>query len=252
LTYPPATHTPPDSLPGGLAFFHGWCIDEDGAVYDPQWRNYGAAYFGIEFTREYLTNRFNFFLKREQETGQPMIRFFAQMTLTNRWLICTEPLLWSWLPPIVRTMPPTIRLADRVKSSRLQVIGLCSSPPTNARTASVCIRSGVNTSAFVPINGNDTGKPALSRPRTRSDRPDCVRPWRRRKHLLVGPYFEHPDVTGQPQLRLVLVGDPHVVGLPGDPSQKHDGRRLRQLDACRGCTVPPGLVQFEPVHGIWV
>ena len=52
-------------------------IEKDGAVYDPQWRNYGAAYFGIEFTREYLTNRFNFFLKREQETGQPMIPFLC-------------------------------------------------------------------------------------------------------------------------------------------------------------------------------
>jgi hypothetical protein len=65
------------ALPGGLAFFHGWCIEKDGAVYDPQWRNYGAAYFGIEFTREYLTNRFNLFLKREQETGQPMIPFLC-------------------------------------------------------------------------------------------------------------------------------------------------------------------------------
>ena len=65
------------ALPGGLAFFHGWCVEKDGAVVDLQWRNYGAAYFGIEFSREYLTSRFNFFLKREQETGKPMIPFLC-------------------------------------------------------------------------------------------------------------------------------------------------------------------------------
>jgi len=63
--------------PGGIAFFHAWCIETDGAVYDLQWTNYGAAYFGIEFTRDYLANRYGYFLRRYQETGQRMIPFLC-------------------------------------------------------------------------------------------------------------------------------------------------------------------------------
>ena len=65
------------SLPGGLAYFHAWCVDSDGYVIDPQWRNYGAAYFGIEFTRSYLIERFQFFQRRFTDQGIRMIPFLC-------------------------------------------------------------------------------------------------------------------------------------------------------------------------------
>ncbi len=32
---------------------HAWCVDRDGTVYDPTWKN-GRAYFGIAFKRDYV------------------------------------------------------------------------------------------------------------------------------------------------------------------------------------------------------
>lgn len=81
--------------PGGIAFFHAWCIEWDGAVYDPQWTNYGAAYFGIEFSREYLEDRYTFYLRRYQQTGQRMIPFLCADDFDES---APNWKRWNWLP----------------------------------------------------------------------------------------------------------------------------------------------------------
>lgn len=41
-------------LVGGLPFYHGWCVDQEGYVIDPTWREVGTAYHGVVLTTNYL------------------------------------------------------------------------------------------------------------------------------------------------------------------------------------------------------
>src|SRR5579872_572248 len=41
------------STGSSMGNLHAWCVDRDGNVYDPTWKN-GDAYFGIPFKSEYV------------------------------------------------------------------------------------------------------------------------------------------------------------------------------------------------------
>ena len=41
------------SLGLGVPFLHAWCVDTEGKVYDPTWKN-GGEYFGVPFDLKYV------------------------------------------------------------------------------------------------------------------------------------------------------------------------------------------------------
>lgn len=38
----------------GFPFAHAWCVDRDGLIYDPTWKD-GDKYYGVEFSLSYVT-----------------------------------------------------------------------------------------------------------------------------------------------------------------------------------------------------
>lgn len=60
----------------GFPIFHAWCVDQEGNVYDPTWKN-GDEYFGVPFdfmyVRKTIFRRTKFGVIDNKEMGFPLL-----------------------------------------------------------------------------------------------------------------------------------------------------------------------------------
>lgn len=76
--------------PYGYAIHHAWAIDPNGVLFDPVYREHGAAYIGVAFNHDYATQRLRHF--REAGCGSPLLEDDAFDPSSAAWWHSSMPI----------------------------------------------------------------------------------------------------------------------------------------------------------------